>query len=114
MAMETVALRRPSPDGSKAMVKDVDPPGPMPDPGWFVTVKSLEPVRETAPSVSAPMPVFATVKERLTRPVVWSAEPKSVSSAPEGVASPDVISTPFPCTSISGAITTPVPWMANV
>ena len=53
------------------------------------------------------------MKMRKTLPPATAVLPKSVSSVREGVASPSVMETAFPFTSISGA-TVPVPWMLKL
>jgi hypothetical protein len=53
-------------------------------------------------SVSAPVPVFWMVKVRVMVPLLTAVEPKSVSSAEVGVASPLVMLVLLPWRLISG------------
>ena len=78
-----------------------------------VTVKSAALVPPTAiigvpKRLSAPLPVFLTVKVLTTVPLVISAEPKSVWSSEDGEESPSAIPVELPSMFISGA-EVPVP-----
>ena len=108
LAIEIIAVRRPSALGSKVTWNVRLPPAATELAGCVTTVKSAA----FAPLIwttgvplrfKAALPVLRIVKLLTTVPPLVSVEPKSVPSVALGVVSPSTIDTPPPCTSTSGA-----------
>ena len=108
--MLTVAVRNPPALGSNVTTKVVVPPPLLTGvPGMEVTVKSpacAPPITTGGVPVRfrAAVPELVMVKLLGLLPLATGTLPKSVSSVAEGVASPSLIETPRPETSISGAV----------
>ena len=115
LAIETVAVRRPTPVGVKLIWKLVLPPTAIGLVGTAVMAKSaaLAPLITSsglAVRTRSAVPLLAIMKVRTMGVPPKRAAPKSVWSATSGVVSPATIDCPFPCTSISGMGTVaPVP-----
>jgi len=102
--MVMVAVLVPAAEGSKVILKVVEPAAAIGVVGTAVTVKSAELVPEItiyglAPvRLSAAVPILSMVKVLVRVPVLTSTVPKSVWSVVAGVESPSITDTPFPFT----------------
>jgi hypothetical protein len=107
-AIEIVAVRTPVADGLNVTSKVVDPEGAVTvEFGCWVTVKSaalVPPITTRGVPVKSRLavPVLNIVNERTDGFPPTAAEPRSVSSAADGVVSPSMMLTLLPRTSISG------------